>query len=135
MIRKKLLSLLILLLFAISALNVNTMVSAVEHPAIYVDPASTVNPDLTVGTLYTVSIKTDYTGSDVWGYQFSLTYNPSVLEGYEVTNGDLIATDKSPTAMFIPGTFNGEAGTLSKTRAFFFFPPAPSRLDSGYLRR
>jgi len=132
--RKKLSSLLILLLFALSlfsGLNVNTMVSAVEPSLIYVDPVSTEDPNLTIGMLYTVSIKTDYDGSDVWGWQFTLTYNPSVLEGFEVTNGDLITTDKSPWATFIPGTFDNEEGNLSSTAAFFFFIFPPPYLTSG----
>jgi PKD repeat protein len=129
--RKKPLSLLILLLFVISTLNVNTMVSAVDHPAIYVEPDSTVDPNLTVGMLYTVSIKTDYTGSDIWGWQLSLTYNPSILEGYELANGDLITKDKNPFADFIPGTFNNTLGELSKTSAYFFFMVPPPYLTSG----
>lgn len=64
------------------ALNVNMMgVSAVEYPAIYVDPPETWDTGLEPGDNYTISIKTNYTGDDIWGYQFGLSYNPNVLHG------------------------------------------------------
>jgi len=48
---------------------------------ITVIPQSTVDPDLTPGKNYTVSIYTDYNGSDIWSWQFELEYNPNVLHG------------------------------------------------------
>lgn len=77
---------------------------------------------------YTVSIYTDYNGSDVWGYEFELTFDPNVLEGVEVVNGDLIT---GPYAMFAQGTFNNTAGNLSLTGCFFFFMTPPPPLTSG----
>ena len=82
---KKLPSLLILLVLTLSVLNVLNVsiidVSAVESPAIYIEPATTVDPALMPGKNYTISIKTDYNGSDIWGYEFSLSYDPDVLHG------------------------------------------------------
>jgi len=95
---------------------------------IYVDPASTVNPTLTLGMSYTIAIKTDYSGDDVWGWEFTLTYNASVLRGIEVNNGDLIT---GPSAMFIPGTFDNVEGKLSLTGNAFFFTSKPAPLTSG----
>ncbi len=116
----------ILLLSALSAfnaLNWNVVkTSAVESPYIGVIPATTVNQSITPGMNYTVSIYTDYNGSDVWGYEFKLAYNPDVLEGVEVVNGDLIT---GGTAVFIPGEFNNTAGELRLTGAFFFFTGDP----------
>jgi len=83
--RKRLLSLLILLLFSSSILaviNLNTTkVSAVEYPAIYIEPASTVDANIKRGDNYTISVKTNYTGDDIQGYQFHLSYDPDVLHG------------------------------------------------------
>jgi hypothetical protein len=80
-----------------------------------------VNSSLTVGTDYTVSIYTDYNGSDITGWQFDLSYNPNILRGVEVTNGDLITNATHPgEAQFIPGKFNNVIGELSITSAFFF---------------
>jgi len=133
--KKKLLSLPILLLLTFSilaVLNFNPIqVSAVEYPAIYIEPATIVDPNLTPGNNFTVSIKTNYTGSDIIAYEFTLSYNPNVIHGIEVTNGDLITTDKHPSAMFLPGTFNNTAGTLSITGAVFFFVSKPAPLTSG----
>lgn len=80
-----------------------------KFPAIYIEPAVTVDEELAPGKNYTISIHTDYNGSDIWGYQFSLTYNPSVLEGVEVINGDLI-TEGDVT--FVAGTFDNTEGEL-----------------------
>jgi len=113
------------------------LVSAIvpEHPAIYVDPAEIIDPTLVPGTSFTIAIKTDYDGSDVWAYEFSLTYDPSILHGVEVINGDLISLDDSPTATFMSGTFDNTAGELSLTGAFFFyiFPPVPTAGGPGIL--
>jgi len=134
-IRKRLLSLSILLLIIfniLAALDLNTiMVSGAKYPAIYMEPALTVDPALTPGKNYTISIKTDYNGSDIQSWQLTLTYNSSVLHGVKVTNGDLITTAKHSMAMFMPGSFDNTAGKLSLTAAFFFFVLEPAPMTSG----
>ncbi len=118
--RKKLLSLPILLVFVLSVLNVNiASVSAVESPYIVVVPESTV--DLIPGDNFTISIYTNYgenimTEWDVTAYQFSLYYNPNVLNGLSVTNGDVIVD--GPTG-FTATPFNNEAGNLSIALGFY----------------
>ncbi|UCE16292.1 MAG: carboxypeptidase regulatory-like domain-containing protein [Candidatus Bathyarchaeota archaeon] len=169
-------------------------------------PQSTVNENLTPGDNYTVSIYTDYNGSDITTGQLTLSYNPNILHGginktdtwigdnvtktfgttgtpvvpnsekvyvnqvlmtkpanytidYDtgvitfttapdvgaainanyyyggVVNGDLITTDKHPSAMFNAGNFNNTSGELELTAAFFlfFFPPAPITSGPGTL--
>ena len=86
-----------------------------EYPAIYVDPAEIIDPTLVPGTSFTIAIKTDYTGDDIAAYQFTLSYDPSILNGVSVTNGDVVA---GPVFIFIPGTFDNTAGELSLTVAF-----------------
>jgi len=117
-----------------TANNMVTSPIEVEIKSTYIAvvPESTVDTTLTLGKNYTVSIYTDYNGSDVWGWEFSLTYNPSVLEGIEVTNGDLITTAKDPSALFLPGTFDNVAGKLTKTaNAFFLAEPGDLPVTSG----
>jgi len=80
-------------------------------------PQSTVDTNLTPGKNYTISIYTDYNGTDIWGYEFALTYNPDVLHGVEVTNGDLITGPNLQE--FLPGDFDNTEGKLSLTAAFF----------------
>jgi len=108
-----------------------TRVRVFTSPYIAVVPGSTVDPTLTPGMNYTVSIYTDYNGSDVWGYRFDLTFDPNVLEGIEVVNGDLITEDVGAT-MWNPGTFNNTKGTLQDVGNAFFAPPGESMpLTSG----
>ena len=106
-------------------------VSSTVSPYIGVVPESTVDEAITPGMNFTVSVYTDYSGNDVWGYEFKLTYNPNVLEGIEVVNGDLI-TDES---MFVPGAFNNTSGELDLTLNGFFFiwPPPPLTSGPGIL--
>jgi hypothetical protein len=118
--RKKLLSLSILALLVIglaTTLNLGPVgISAVDYPSVYVDPESYVNPSHTSGP-YEVAIKTDYTGLDITAYQFTLSYNPTVLNGVSLANGDIIDTG---LYFFQPGTFDNTAGKLSLTGAFLF---------------
>jgi len=75
-------SIILLILSLLGGLTVNTIkVSAVETPAIYIDPAETWNTSLTPGMNYPILIRTNYTGNDIWSYQFELEYNPNVLHG------------------------------------------------------
>jgi len=92
-------------------------VSAVDYPSVYVDPPEIIDETLTPGNTITLSIKTDYTGADIAAYQFTLSYNPHILNGVSVTNGDIIDFGMH---FFMPGTFDNTAGTLSLTAAFFF---------------
>ena len=118
--RKKLLviSILLLLTFNIlAALNLGPIpASAADYPSVYVDPESTIDPGYTSGP-YEVAIKTDYTGLDITAYQLTLSFNPTVLNGVSLANGDIIDFG---LYFFNPGTFDNVAGTLSLTGAFFF---------------
>ena len=111
----------------------NTLVSTskvkIMSQYIAVIPQCTLDETLTPGKNITVSIYTDYNGSDVWGYQFTLSYNFFVLHGVKFTNGDLIV---GGTAEFVLEDFDNEAGELDLTGAFFFFTsPDPAPLTSG----
>ena len=70
--------------------NDNTLTSTVMVVSKYIAvvPDTIVDPTLTVGENFTVSIYTDYSGSDVWGWQFAITYNPLIIHGgpYNFTN-------------------------------------------------
>jgi len=108
----------------------SSMVRVAVSPHITVVPVGTLDSALTPGMNYTISIYTDYNGSDVWGYEIALTYNPNVLEGIEVVNGDLITEDVG-TTIWRPGDFNNTSGELELTgNGFFFFDP-PSPVTSG----
>ncbi len=119
-----------LLLIGMLTLTFNIRHVKAESPCIAVVPGSTIDPALTPGTNYTISVYTDYNGDDVWGYQFELAYNPQVLEGLEVVNGDLITEDVAPIAWFL-GTFNNTSGILKLTGCFFLKLGLPKPLTSG----
>jgi len=93
---------------------------------IAVVPQSVLDLDLTPGKSFTVSIYTNYDGSDIWAYEFSLTYNPLVLHGVEVINGDLITEGE---VTFTEGKFNNTEGTLLLPGALALdtttWPPVP----------
>jgi len=114
-------------------LNLYTVeVSAAEDYAIYISPAYvTVGGCTEIGSNYTFSIRTNYTGSDICGYEFQLTYDPSILIGVNVTNGDLITKTKNDNATWGPGEFNNTVGTLSRTGASFLFLVPPPYTTSG----
>jgi hypothetical protein len=108
----------------------SNMVRVAVSPYIAIVPVGTVDEALTPGMNYKISVYTDYSGNDVWGYEFELTYNPLVLEGIEVVNGDLITEDVG-TTMWLPGAFNNTSGELELTgNGFYFFDP-PSPVTSG----
>ncbi len=113
--RKKLLTLPILLVFVLSVLNANmTWLSAVEPPAIQIYPPSVA--DHTPGETFTVAVYSHYDGWEVTAFQFNLFYNPNVLNGTAVTNGEVIV---GGTSTFIAGPFDNEAGELSLTVGFY----------------
>ena len=60
--------------------NVNPVSAVPTSPYIAVVPEQTINSSLTVGSIYTVSIYTDCDRNDIWAWQFSLTYDPYVLQ-------------------------------------------------------
>ena len=129
--RKKLVILPLFMLFVLSilsGLSVNTLkVSAVEYPAIMVVPDSVISETLTPGENFTISIYTNYTGNDIWGYEFTLAYDPSILKGVEVTNGGLIYT----TTLFVSAGFDNDVGKLGLTGNAFLFFKLPAPLTSG----
>jgi hypothetical protein len=137
--RKRTLSTTMLLLLAFSVLSVLRFnlvrVSAVPvSPYIMVKPEKTLNSTYTVGSNYTVSVYTNYNtslGSDAYTWQFSLTFNSSILEGLQVRNGDLITTAKHSSATFAPGTFDNTIGKLSLTIAYFYHTSPPPFRTSG----
>ena len=151
--RKNVLSPLIILLLTItllSAFNLNTAkVAAGEYPSIYIEPAIS---DAGLYDTFDISIKTDYVGDNVTGWQLVLAWNPSILECTSVTEGTLIPT--GPVAGRTPeyfmsqgvmdpnywnlaegkyeeGDINNVAGELTLTGGYFEFTAEPAPVVSG----
>ena len=90
----------LLLLLAVAAL-----VSLHAGTIVSVGSANT-----TVGS--TVNIPVDILGvADLYAFQFDLSYDPSVLEGTLITEGDFLPSG-GPT-FFIPGTIDNVAGAIT----------------------
>jgi subtilisin family serine protease len=108
---------------------------SVEYPAIYVEPAAIEDKTYKPGTNFTVSIWTNYTGSDVWGYEFTLSWNPFILNCTEVVNGNLIVND-TYTATFRAGKIDNNAGKLHLSGCYFDVEvgePVPTTSGPGIL--
>ena len=105
----------------------NTLVSPdkikVVSQYIAIGPKRTVDETLTVGESYTISINTDYSGTDVWGWNVRLTFRPSILECTEVRNGDLVNTNKDSSAQFTSAIDNA-IGEVSAGAYFYYMPPS-----------
>ena len=116
--RKLIAFVMLVALTVFGVLNLDTArVSAYESPAIYISPAY-VNAVEAIGANYTFDVLTDYDGSDVWGFEFDLTFNPIVLECREILNGGLI----DETIMWY-GEFNNTEGTMHVSNSFQTDPP------------
>jgi len=62
------------------SVNMIKVSGAPLSPYIMVIPEKTVDPTIEPGINYTVSVYSNYTGNDVWGWEFSLSFNPAVLQ-------------------------------------------------------
>jgi hypothetical protein len=135
-VRKLLFSSLFLILIGavlstLPGLRVEDVSAAPISPYIMVQPEQTLNSSITPGMNYTIAVYTDYAGSDIWGWELGLTFNPDILQGLEVLNGDLITTEKNTRARFEPGTFDNVAGSLTGAAGFFNPNPLPAPVTSG----
>ncbi|RLI45953.1 hypothetical protein DRO69_04190 [Candidatus Bathyarchaeota archaeon] len=94
-----------------------------NSPVIYIYPDSIIAVN---ATQISIDVMTNYTGNDIWGYEFTLTYNPLILSGDSVTNGN-VTTQGDVT--FIAGTFDNNEGKLTLTSAYSLdqttTPPTP----------
>jgi len=68
------------------------------------------NPTETVGQTFTLSVDISAT-SDLYGYQFDLGFDPTVLEATSVAEGSFLGTG-GPT-IFIPGTIDNIGGSIT----------------------
>lgn len=73
---------------------------------ISISPAS---PVVNLGDPVTVNLVLDATAQDLYGYQFSLGFDPTVLQAVSVTDGGLLGL----TGNFSGGTVDNTAGTLT----------------------
>jgi hypothetical protein len=130
--RKLLVSTLALLVLTIFNTNIHHASAPPASPYIMVVPSSqTINKFPGGNRDFTVAITTDYYNSsyDLWGYQIQLTYNTSLLQCIQVSNGNLITEVEDPTARFNV-TINEAIGEVS-VGAYFYYKTPPPYTTSG----
>lgn len=85
----------------------------------------------TVNTGDTFNIAVDIAeASDLYGFQFDVTYDPSILQLQSISEGPFLATAGS--TFFIPGTIDNGAGDAS-SNADSLLGPGPGAAGSGTL--
>jgi len=150
--RKNLLRICLTIPLILCVFSVETNVaSTVEYPAIMVVPESTWDETLSPSKNYTISIYTNYTEDYIWGYEFTLTYNSSVLHGGVNLTDTWIAngTQKKFYTTYTPVVNRTErvyVNTILQTRDvdyrmnypigevyFKFAPPADAEVKATYL--
>ena len=109
-------------------LLIAALLSATVDPAavLTIDPSAS---NVSVGD--TVTLNVDITGvSDLFAYQFDLTFDPTILSAVSVSNGLFLSMPSDGS--FIPGTIDNVGGGVSAT-ADFIFGPGPGVTGDGTL--
>lgn len=123
--KKLLLSVLALLVMTIFNVSIHHASAPPLSPYIMVVPSSQTISSYPQGNRNcTVTITTDYSGYDIWGYQIRLTYDTSLLQCIQVSNGDLITVDEDPTAVFM-SKINNTISEVSAGAYFYYATPPP----------
>jgi hypothetical protein len=98
------------LAFGVTTLSVwGSPVSAQSAATLSVDPIAQTAP---TGTVVTVDVDIANV-ANLYGYQFDLTFNPSVLQAVSTTEGSFLSSGGS--TFFIPGTNDNVGGTVAAT--------------------
>lgn len=113
-----------LALFTLGLLSLKISNISATHLSPYIAVVPPTSEPIMVNWNYKVSIYTDYTGEDVWGWNVRLTFDPTVLEVVTVVNGDLITTAKDSSATFV-SKVNNTIGEVSAGAFFYYVSPPP----------
>lgn len=81
--------------------------SSASADTIQVDPSSTT---VTVGETFSLDVDVSNM-SDLYAYQFDLTFTPGVLSATNVSEGPFLAS--GGTTFFLPGTIDNVGGTIT----------------------
>lgn len=82
------------------------LAEALGAATISITPAS---PTVFLGDAITLNVMVDGATTDLYGYQFSLSYNPAILQAMSVSDGGLLGT----TGNFTSGLIDNTAGSLT----------------------
>jgi len=84
--------------------------ASAQNATLSVDPTIQTT---TTGSLVTVDVSISSV-TNLYGYQFDLTFNPSILQAVSSSEGSFLSKDGSAT-FFIPGTNDNVGGTVAAT--------------------
>jgi general secretion pathway protein D len=85
--------------------------------------------NVSVGDVFTTSVNVDNI-SDLYAFQFDLTFDPSMISAISVLNGLFLSSPADGT--FIPGAIDKSSGLVSAT-ADFILGPGPGVTGDGTL--
>lgn len=105
------------------------VVALAQGPRLYL---STGQLNLQVGEQSTTEVLVEG-ASSVYGAEFHLSFDPSVLEVVELSHGDFLSADPDNEAFVLQNEFDNEAGTIDY--AVSLLNPAPPAEGSGVLLR
>lgn len=123
--KKPILSVLALLVLTVFNAHIHHASAPPLSPYIMIVPSSqTISRFPQGNSNCTITITTDYSGYDLWGYMIQLTYNTSLLQCIQVSNGNLITMNEDPSAQF-RSTINEALGEVSASAIFYYVTPPP----------
>ena len=129
--RKKMLWTTLLVPILISTLMATAATSSTSM--VSVDPQVIWDPTMGIGTQFSVDIVVDYV-ENLWGYQFWLSFDPTVLHGVSVEDGPFLGS-AGGYVLVAPGPgFDNDEGELKLFGASIFFmgpPPSDDILPDG----
>ena len=112
--KMKILVLTLLLLPLFASMAIFSASSAVGGSIVTVAPLI-FDTTMIPGTQFTLNINVDYVYK-LWGYQFTMSWDPDVLHGVSFENGPFLESNRGHAVVVPPpngGTFDNVAGTLS----------------------
>jgi len=98
--------------FNIQSVKANPIMVSVD----YHGSPNIIDPRLTPGTQFTIGITLDYVYR-LWGFQFTMNFNASVLHGISTELGPFLKSTNAPEIIWISLGFNNTKGALEYSGA------------------
>lgn len=108
---------LLLIPIVVSMAMVGVSSASKQDSIVSVNPPLVWDTEMGPGTTFSIDLVVDYIMKP-WAYQLTLSFDPDVLNGLAVENGDFMGS-RGGTVIVIPGPgFDNEAGTLGLFAAY-----------------
>jgi hypothetical protein len=101
----------------VSMAAIGTVSGATQESVVSVNPPVIWDSSMGLGTQFSIDLDVDYIRKP-WAYQLTLSFDPDVLQGVSVENGDFMGS-MGGNVIVVPGSgFDNEAGTLGLFGAY-----------------